>query len=202
MAAVHRGVLFEVCYSQLVTNSNDARARGTFIANVLELVRATKGRGIVLSSEARAAAGGVGLRAAADVVNLFACWGLGPEKGMEGFGVNPRAVVVNEGLRRRGYRGVVDIIQAEGKIPVSQAKGDGEDGGNNNNNNNNKGKEGKQQKGAAGAQQKQKPAANANANGKRKHDGAGDHGGGDQASLPVLSKRQAKKLKLAEQKGV
>lgn len=159
---------------------------------MLELVRATKGRGIVLSSEAKAAAGGVGLRAPADVVNLFACWGLGSEKGMEGFRVNPRAVVVNEGLRRRGYRGVVDIIQAEGKIPASQAKGDDEDG-------DNKGNGGKQ-KGPGGTHQKQKP--NANANGKRKHEGASDHGGGDQASLPVLSKRQAKKLKLAEQKGV
>lgn len=194
MAAVHRGVLFEVCYSQLITNSSgDARARGTFIANVLELVRATKGRGIVLSSEAQAAAGGVGLRAPADVVNLFACWGLGTEKGVEGFGVNPRAVVVNEGLRRRGYRGVVDIVQAEGRIPASLDKGDEEDG--------DKGKGGKQ-KGGGGIRQKQKPNFNANANGKRKHDGASDHGGGDQTALPVLSKRQAKKLKLAEQNNV
>lgn len=190
-------MLFEVCYSQLVTNTSDARARGTFIANVLELVRATKGRGIVLSSEAKAAAGGVGLRAPADVVNLFACWGLGNEKGMEGFGMNPRAVVVNEGLRRRGYRGVVDIVQAEGSIPLSQEKGDDEEGGT-------KGKEGKQKGGGGGGgmRQKQKPNANANANGKRKHDGASDHGSGDQTSLPVLSKRQAKKLKLAEQKNV
>lgn len=195
MAAVHRGVLFEVCYSQLVANS-DARARGTFIANFLELVRATKGRGIVLSSEARASEGGVGLRAPADVVNLFACWGLGNEKGTEALGVNPRAVVVNEGLKRRGYRGVVDIVQAEGRIPASQAKEDGDDG--------DKGKEGKK-KISGGAEQKsknkggQKPHGSqqdgVNGNGKRRHDGAGD-----QTSLPVLSKRQAKKLKLAGQR--
>lgn len=202
MAAVHRGVLFEICYSQLVANS-DARARGTFIANLLELVRATKGRGIVLSSEAKAAAGGVGLRAPADVVNLFACWGLGNEKGTEALGVNPRAVVVNEGLRRRGYRGVVDIVQAEGRIPASQQKEDGEDG--------DKGKEGKKSNSGV-IQQKphnkdgQKPlggqqsSGKGNGNGKRKHDGGSDHGGGDQTSLPVLSKRQAKKLKLAEQR--
>lgn len=188
-------MLFEVCYSQLVTNtSGDARARGTFIANVLELVRATKGRGIVLSSEAKAAAGGVGLRAPADVVNLFACWGLGNEKGIEGFGVNPRAVVVNEGLRRRGYRGVVDIVQAEGRIPASLEKGDCDEDGDKI-----KGREGKQKGGGGGGtRQKQKP--NANANGKRKHDGASDQGGADQTALPVLSKRQAKKLKLAEPK--
>lgn len=206
MAAVHRGVLLEVCYSQLVANS-DTRARGTFIANVLELVRATKGRGIVLSSEARAAAGGVGLRAPADVVNLFACWGLGNEKGTEALGLNPRAVVVNEGLRRRGYRGVVDIVQAEGRIPVSQEKDDGDDG--------DMGREPKKkgvggthhkqklkggQKPSGGQQQSGNGNGNENVNGKRKHDGASDHGGGDQTSLPVLSKRQAKKAKLAEQK--
>lgn len=203
MAAVHRGVLFEVCYSQLVANS-DARARGTFIANMLELVRATKGRGIVLSSEARATAGGVGLRAPADVMNLFACWGLGNEKGTEALGVHPRAVVVNEGLKRRGYRGVVDIIQAEGRIPASQEKEDGDDG--------EKGKEDARKKKSSGGGTQQKPKNKVGqkqssgqqdsgiANGKRKHDGGSDHGGGDQASLPVLSKRQAKKLKLAEQK--
>lgn len=198
MAAVHRGVLFEVCYSQLVANS-DTRARATFIANVLELVRATKGRGVVLSSEARAAAGGVGLRAPADVVNLFACWGLGSEKGMEAVGTNPRAVVVNEGLRRRGFRGVVDIVQAEGRVPASKGKDDGDDG------HEDKGVAVKQQKQKNKAGQKQhsgnqQPSGNGPAAGKRKHDGASDHGGGDQASLPVLSKRQAKKLKLAEQR--
>ncbi|KAF3764534.1 PHP domain-like protein [Cryphonectria parasitica EP155] len=203
MAAVNRGVLFEVCYGQLLLaggtggDAPSARARATFIANVLELVRATKGRGIVLSSECRAAGGGGALRAPADVVNLLACWGLGPERGLEGLGVNPRSVVVNEGLKRRSFRGVVDIVSAEGRVPgarpraeKSNGDGDGEEGSNNK-------KTAKKKKGGGEQQQNTQQQQQ---QGKRKHDGGSDAGvAGDQA-LPVMSKRQAKKMKLAGKK--
>lgn len=71
------------------------------------IFRATKGRGLVISSEARSV---LGVRAPADVVNLMAVWGLAREKGEEGLGVNPRGVVVNEGLKRSSFRGVVDVV--------------------------------------------------------------------------------------------
>ncbi|KAG8163554.1 hypothetical protein KVR01_006851 [Diaporthe batatas] len=187
MAAVNRGVYFEVCYGQLVAAA-DQRARGVWIANAIELLRATRGRGIVLSSEGK----GVGnLRAPADVVNLLAVWGLGPEKGLESLGVRPRAVVVNEGLKRRAFKGVVDIVDVEGRIPGRENEGKDADG------NQKKDKGGKKQQG----QNQQQPKGK-NENGKRKHEGgAGDGGGGDQTSLPVMSKRQAKKMKMADKKG-
>lgn len=200
MAAVARGALFEVCYGQLLGGAADPpqpRARAAFVANVLELARATRGRGIILSSEARAA---VQMRAPADVVNLFAVWGLGPERGLEGLGANPRAVVVNEGLRRRGFRGVVDIVGAEGRVVVPGRFGEqgerGEDGGGGGE----AGKGGgKKQK--VGGKQQQQQQTQGGGNGKRKHDGTGgsDHSaGGDQTAAPAVSKRQAKKMKLAE----
>lgn len=206
MAAVARGALFEVCYSQLVTSSGGAadrqRARATFVANVLELARATRGRGIVLSSEAR---GPGELRAPADVVNLFAVWGLGPERGLDALGVNPRALVVNEGLRKRGFRGVVDVVDAEGRAPSTREVIDGgADGGKEGGQKRQK-KGGKQNKeaGSAGTggtkkQPGQQNAQQAGANGKRKHDGASDHGGGDQGAAPATSKKMAKKAKLAD----
>ncbi|KAK3398110.1 RNase P subunit p30-domain-containing protein [Sordaria brevicollis] len=121
MAAVHRGTRFEICYSQAFASGNNVdaqRARSNFISNVLGLLRATKGRGIIVSSEARSA---LGLRGPADVINLLAVWGLGPEKGTEALGTGPRAVVVNEGVKRRGFRGVVDIVQpAPGGKPRSE----------------------------------------------------------------------------------
>jgi ribonuclease P/MRP protein subunit RPP1 len=133
MAAVNRGMRFEICYSQVL--SADARGRATFIGNFMQLARATKGRGIVVSSEARSV---IGLRGPADVVNLLAVWGLSTEKGMEGFGVNPRGVVVNEGIKRKGFRGVVEIVQIAHKEKVDSDKMEGveqakaaEDGGNN-----------------------------------------------------------------------
>ena len=85
----------------------DGAARRNFIGNLLAIVRATRGRGLVLSSEARSV---LGVRAPADVVNLMAVWGLGREKGEEALGVNPRGVVVNEGIKRTSYKGVVDVV--------------------------------------------------------------------------------------------
>ncbi|KAI2641038.1 RNase P subunit p30 [Xylaria nigripes] len=138
MFAVNRGVRFEVCYSQVLQGPApahiigpkgakegagagagaggnagsvpigvDARARATFIGNVSSLIRATRGRGIVISSEARSA---MGLRAPADVVNLLHVWGLSTDRATEGLDTLPRGVVVNEGLKRSGFRNVVDIV--------------------------------------------------------------------------------------------
>lgn len=188
MAAVNRGVHFEVCYSQLVASA-DQRARGVWIANASELLRATRGRGIVLSSEAKGAGS---LRAPADVINLLAVWGLGPEKGLDGLSVRPRAVVVNEGLKRRAFKGVVDIVDVEGRIPGRENDDKGAGG------------DQKKQKGAKKqhGQNQQQPKGKGE-NGKRKHEGGVEDGaGGDQTSLPVMSKRQAKKMKLADKKAM
>jgi ribonuclease P/MRP protein subunit RPP1 len=182
MAAVQRGVRFEVCYSQALASENNgggggvdaARQRANFIGNVQSLIRATKGRGIVISSEAR---GALGLRGPADVVNLLAVWGLGPEKGFAAMGEGARAVVVNEGIKRRGFRGVVDIVKpAEGGEERKRdgLQGEGEDG--------KKGKKQKQQQQGQG-QQGQK---------RKNGDGGGGNSGGQQGEM---SKRQAKKMR-------
>ncbi|KAH6608967.1 hypothetical protein Trco_002313 [Trichoderma cornu-damae] len=112
MAAVSRGVRFEMCYSQAL--AAEPRGRANFISNATNLVRATRGRGIILSSEATNA---FGLRAPADVVNLFHVWGLASEKAMEGLRAIPRSVVVNEGIKRDGFRGVINIVQVARRDP-------------------------------------------------------------------------------------
>lgn len=113
MAAVSRGVRFEICYSQALTA--DPRGRANFISNATNLIRATRGRGIIISSEAKSA---FGLRAPADIVNLFNVWGLQSEKAMEGLRTIPRSVVVNEGMKRDGFRGVINIVQVIKKDAV------------------------------------------------------------------------------------
>jgi len=105
MAAVNRGIRFEICYGQATLD--DSGARRNFISNVMALVRCTKGRGFVVSSEARDV---LGCRAPADVLNLLNVWGLSRDRGVEAMGVNPRGVVVNEGLKRSAFRGVIDVI--------------------------------------------------------------------------------------------
>ncbi|KAI0126885.1 RNase P subunit p30-domain-containing protein [Xylariales sp. AK1849] len=172
MAAVRRGVLFEICYAQIL--GADSRGRANFISNSMNLMRATRGRGFVVSSEAR---GVMGLRAPADVCNLLAVWGLASDKGMEGLGANPRSLAVTEGLKRRGFRGVVDIVQVaereEGdKMEWVEEQGQERDGPKN-----------------------QQKASNAggktnNAGAQKRKEGAD----GEQGEAPI-SKRKAKKLK-------
>lgn len=173
MAAVSRGLRFEICYSRAILASPgsggggvDARARANFAGNVAQLVRATRGRGIVISSEAGAA---MGLRAPADVVNLLAVWGLSPERGMEGLRANPRGVVVNEGIKRSGFRGVVDIVGVAERSAEEEKK-----------------------KGGAVGVGEGRGVVPVNKDSKKRKNG--DAEGGD--AQPV-SKRQAKKLKAA-----
>ncbi|RCI11954.1 hypothetical protein L249_4590 [Ophiocordyceps polyrhachis-furcata BCC 54312] len=121
MAAVSRGVRFELCYAQLL--AADSRGRANFIANVAGLVRATRGRGFVISSEANFA---LALRAPADVVNLMSVWGLASEKGLDGLRCVPRSIVVNEAIKRRGYRGVVDVVQVASRKVETADSPDGD----------------------------------------------------------------------------
>ena len=189
MAAVNRGLRFEVCYAPCLSSASaDARARATFMGNVVELVRATRGRGIVISSGAR---GVLGLRAPADVVNLFAVWGLGTERGMEGLGVLPRGVVVNEGIKRRGFRGVVDVVG------VAERDDDDDTGGD------------KRDRGERAKEKQKQKAGNNNNNNKNKNNGENkrkkeqETSGGDgnpEGDDKPMSKRQAKRLKAALKK--
>lgn len=161
MAAVSRGIRFEVCYSQAL--SADTRGRANFISNVTSLIRATRGRGLMISSEAKDA---LSLRAPADVVNLLSVWGLGNEKGMQGLGEVPRSVVVNEGLKRNGFRGVINIVGVAEEATEANDEND---------------------KALAGKKNKNK-AQTQTQNQKRKN--------GEEESQQI-SKRQAKKMKLA-----
>lgn len=161
MTAVTRGVRFEVCYAQAL--AADARGRATFIGNVANLVRATRGRGIILSSAAKDA---LSLRAPADVVNLLSVWGLPSEKGILGLGAIPRGLVVNEGMKRSGFRGVIDVVDVAKRDEEDQREvTDGQTG--KKNKNKNKGQ---------------------NQNQKRKS---------GEEDTQTISKRQAKKMKLA-----
>ena len=106
MAAVNRGIRFELSYTQATAGQESARRN--VISNCMAIFRATRGRGLVLSSGAKNA---LGLRGPADVVNLMGVWGLGRDRAMEALDVNPRGVVVNEGLKRTSFRGVVNVVE-------------------------------------------------------------------------------------------
>jgi ribonuclease P/MRP protein subunit RPP1 len=105
-AAVARGVRFEISYGPGITGSGP-EARRNLISNAMALIRATRGRGIIISSEAKRA---LGVRAPWDVVNLACVWGLTPERGKEAVCEEARKVVALAGLKRTSWRGIVDVI--------------------------------------------------------------------------------------------
>lgn len=105
-AAIARGIRFEICYSPGLTGSG-LDARRNLIANAMALIRATRGRGIIISSEAKRA---LGVRAPMDVVNLACVWGLSQERGKEAVCEEARKVVALAKLKRTSWRGVVDVI--------------------------------------------------------------------------------------------
>lgn len=114
-AALQRGVRFEICYSPGIVGSNDARRN--IISNAASLIRATRGRGIILSSEAKTA---LGLRGPSDVINLAHVWGLSQECGKEAICEETGRVVRLAAVKRSSYRGVVDIIDNGSDATVSK----------------------------------------------------------------------------------
>lgn len=170
MAAVARGVRFELPYAQLL--AADPRGRANFIANLSALVRATRGRGLVVSSEAASA---LALRAPADVVNLLAVWGLAPERALEGLRSVPRSILVNEAIKRNGFRGVVHVVHVASPRPPAARDADPAEEGH-----------------PAPAPAPAPPHSSGNQ--KRKP-------AGDEAAQPT-SKRRAKKMRLAASEAV
>jgi ribonuclease P/MRP protein subunit RPP1 len=116
MEAIKSGKKIEICYAQGLLG--DAQQRRQLISNATQLIRATRGRGLVISSEAK---GAVGLRGPWDVVNLAAVWELGQERGHEAVSKEARSAVVSAQLKRTGYRGVINVVYG-GEKPAAPEK--------------------------------------------------------------------------------
>lgn len=56
------------------------------------------------------------------MINLAAVWGLGQERGVEAVGSEARSVVVQAQMRRRSFKGVIDIIYGGEKPEETLAK--------------------------------------------------------------------------------
>lgn len=114
--AVKSGKRFEICYSQGLLG--DGAARRNLINNATQLIRASRGRGLLISSETKSA---IGCRGPWDAINLATIWGLGQERGFEAMSKEARSVVVTAQLKRTSYRGVIDVVYG-GEIPEPAKK--------------------------------------------------------------------------------
>lgn len=121
-AAIARGIRFEICYGPGVTGSG-LEARRNLIGNATSLIRATRGRGIIISSEAKRA---LGVRAPWDVVNLACVWGLSQERGKEAVCEEARKVVALADMKRTSWRGIIDVVHGGEKAPVEKDAGKGQ----------------------------------------------------------------------------
>jgi len=115
--AVKSGKRFELSYAQGIATA-DSSVRRNLISNATQLIRASRGRGLVMSSGAAKA---VACRAPWDVVNLAAVWGLGQERGYEAVSKECRSVVVAAKFKRTSYRGVIDVVYG-GMKPTVQVE--------------------------------------------------------------------------------
>lgn len=114
--ALQRGIKFEICYGPGILNSDGGASRRNLISNATQLIRATRGRGIIMSSEARRA---LACRGPADVINMAVLWGLGQERGVEAVGREARSVVMQAEMKRRSHGGVVDVVYGGEKHETS-----------------------------------------------------------------------------------
>jgi len=85
--AIERGIHFEIVYSPAIRNTMQ---RKYVISNALEIVRTSKGRNLILSSEAESA---IDLRGPYDVSNLGLLFGLKQEQCKAAVSKNVRAVL-------------------------------------------------------------------------------------------------------------
>ena len=108
-SALQRGVRFEICYSPGIAGGSDARRN--LITGATSLIRATRGRGIIISSEAKNA---LGCRGPWDVINLAQIWGLNQERGKEAVCEEAGKVVKLAKMKRESFRGVVHVIDGNG----------------------------------------------------------------------------------------
>lgn len=116
-SALQRGIKFEICYAPGLLNSDGGASRRNLISNATQLIRATRGKGLIISSEAKRA---LGCRGPADVVNMAVLWSLGQERGMESICREARSVVVQAEMKRRSFRGVIDVVYG-GEKPERRA---------------------------------------------------------------------------------
>ncbi|KAL3448958.1 RNase P subunit p30-domain-containing protein [Aspergillus insuetus] len=115
-AAIARGIRIEICYGPGVTGSG-LEARRNLIGNAMSLIRATRGRGLIVSSEARKA---LGVRAPFDVINLACVWGLSQELGKEAICAESRKIVALARLKRTSWRGIIDVVDG-GQTPAPKS---------------------------------------------------------------------------------
>ncbi|KAI8920974.1 ribonuclease P/MRP protein subunit RPP1 [Powellomyces hirtus] len=104
--ALQRGLVFEISYSAAI---RDPTARKNLVSNAAALVRITRGKGVLLTSDARKA---MELRGVYDVINLASIFSLPQDRAKHALDATCRAVLLHAATRKQIHRGVVAMEPA------------------------------------------------------------------------------------------
>lgn len=108
--ALQRGVVFELCYGPMIEDPNFRRHT---IGNALTLVRATKGKNIILSSAGKAP---WQIRAPVDVINLAGLLGIPSHLRQQCIASTAGFCFSHAATRKHTYRGAAMIVPDEGRL--------------------------------------------------------------------------------------
>ena len=109
-AAISRGIYIEISYAAGI---RDTSTRRQIITNAASIIRASRGRGLIISSELTQA---IDARGPYDVMNLAVLWGLSQDKAQEAVQGNCRGVIMHADRRRNVVKGTMRISR---KRPLS-----------------------------------------------------------------------------------
>ncbi|RLV94349.1 Ribonuclease P/MRP protein subunit RPP1 [Spathaspora sp. JA1] len=112
--AIEKGIKFEICYNWLISGSigydgnhaNLQLIKKNFFNNVLQLIRASRSRGLVVSSGASQP---LQLRNSNDILIILKTLGLDKSRGKSCVTVNPERVLVNGRLRIKSYKQTISV---------------------------------------------------------------------------------------------
>ncbi|KXZ47591.1 hypothetical protein GPECTOR_34g750 [Gonium pectorale] len=117
-AALRRGVYFEICYAPGLREST---ARRNLFCNAAALVRATRGRNILLSSSARSA---FEVRSPLELMHIAALFGLSRQQAQDAIRLAPKAVLARAAARLAG-RGAAALAAPSAPAAAAAAPGGG-----------------------------------------------------------------------------
>lgn len=103
--ALKKGIKFEICYNGLISSLSNSLNRKFFISNLIQLVRATRSNGLVLSSGCN---NGLDVRPLNNVINFLETLGL-KSKNINQYIANSKLVLVNGNLKINSYKQLVAI---------------------------------------------------------------------------------------------
>lgn len=102
--ALKKGVKFEICYNDLISNSSSINRR-FLISNLVQLIRATRSNGLIISSGSTSA---INVRSLNNIINFFSTIGLKLNK-VNQFLDNSKYVLINGRLRVNSYKQIIAI---------------------------------------------------------------------------------------------